>query len=272
MNTFRSEKHKNKVPLLLYPPLIEAIFELHWELQQDPRTKALRDPSYPMMYGRLYEQLKADLPYVEDLPSVQVQPEANPYVVRHRMRKEKNGYPLMQIGPGIATVNAAKGYSWSSFKGYILKLAALIPELFPTPSAPLNFMKCELRYFNGVRCDIQKENPLAILADKLHVKISMDPEIFSLNEVIDQPNAVNFNVAYPLMKPKGHLALSAHLGQMEGLPAYLFQTQVVSIGETVPIDAQGFETWASNAHDVAENCFMALCKGKLMDKFRGEEA
>ena len=44
---------EKQIPLLLYPPLIEVIFELHWELETDKQTGRVRDPSYPMLYGRL---------------------------------------------------------------------------------------------------------------------------------------------------------------------------------------------------------------------------
>lgn len=269
MSTFRSEKQKRQIPILLYPPLIEAIFELHWELQGDKQTGRLRDPSYPMMYGRIYERLKKDFPHIEDLPSIQVHPEASPFVVRHRIRKEKMGYPLIQIGPGIATVNCAQGYSWSSFREHILRLVESISDLFPTTVAPLNFTKCEIRFLNGIRLGTQGENPLAFLADKLHIKMDVDADLFLMNQMSDQPNAVNFMIGYPLRKPNGNLGLSAQLGQMDGKPAYLFQTQVISIGEWVPSDPREFETWVDEAHSASVGCFLSLCKGALMDKFCG---
>jgi len=259
---------KRDIPILLYPPMIEAIFELHWELQGDKQTGRLRDPSYPMMYGRIYERLKKDFPYIEDLPAVQVHPETSPYVVRHRIRKEKMGYPLIQVGPGIATVNAAQGYSWSDFSSHILNVVEAVYDLFPTPSAALNFTRCELRYLNGIRMDMN-ENPLAFLSDKLHMKIEMDSDLFVMNQMADQPNALNFTLGFPLRKPNGTLALSAHLGQMDAKPAYLFQTQIVSMGEWVPSDPQGFVGWIQEAHEAAVNSFLSLCKGSLMDKFSG---
>jgi len=268
MTTFRSAKQKRNIPLLLYPPLLEAIFELHWELQGDKQSGRLRDPSYPMLYGRLYERFKKDFPLIEDLPSVQVHPEAGPYVVRHRMRKEKNGHPLLQIGPGVATVNEAKGYSWSSFQSLISRLVESLTDLYPTESFPLNFVRCEMRFLNAIRVDLQKENPLAFLAEKLHMKLEMDPDLFVLNELSESPLAVNLNIAYPLRKPMGNLALSAHLGQADGKPAYIFQTLIQSSGEWVP-ESSGFDTWISEAHDAASNCFLALCKGPLMEKFCG---
>ncbi len=72
MAIFKAEKiKKTETPPLLHPPLIEAIFELRWEIENDQQNGRMRDPSYPMMYGSLYERLKKDFPVIEDLPSVQ---------------------------------------------------------------------------------------------------------------------------------------------------------------------------------------------------------
>ncbi len=268
MPIFKAEK-KNEIPALLHPPLIEAIFEVRWEMETDSQTQRLRDPSYPMMYGRLYERLKKDFPIVEDLPSIQAHPEAAPYVPRHRVRKEKIGYPLIQVGPGIVTINETKGYSWTNFRFLILRVVESIIELFPTDAIPLNFIKAELRYVNGIRFDIAKENPLQFLAEKLHMKVEVPLELFHQNNVHERPNAVALNLSYALEKPMGNLVLNAGLGQFEGKPAFIQQTLIHSVGELVPSDAETFTNWLEEAHNVAEHSFKAFCKGALMEKFCG---
>src|SRR5579872_3233151 len=106
MAMFKQEKiKKNETPVLLNPPMVEVVFEVRWDLLQDQQTGRMRDPSYPMMYGSMYERLKKEFPFIEDLPSTQAHPEATPFTPRHRIRKERTGYPLMQVGPGIVTIN-----------------------------------------------------------------------------------------------------------------------------------------------------------------------
>lgn len=270
MPIFKAEKiKKTETPLLLHPPIIEAIFEVRWEMETDPQTNRMRDPSYPMMYGRLYERLKKDFPFIEDLPSVQAHPEATPYVPRHRMRKEKNGYPLIQVGPGIVTVNEAKGYTWTNFRFLCLRIIESITELFPQGNLPLNFTKSEVRYVNGIRFDIARENPLHFLAEKLHMKVELAPELFTQNNLSERPNAVGLHLAYALEKPMGHLAISANLGQFEGKPAFIQQTLIQSFGELVPTDSPTFTSWLEESHNVAENCFQTFCRGALMERFCG---
>ncbi len=265
----QSKAQKNEIPILLHPPLIEAIYELRWELQGDQQTGRFRDVAYPMMYGRMYEKLKKEFPLIEDLPSVQVHPEAGPFVVRHRMRKERNGWPLMQIGPGIITINDSKGYSWSNFRDLILKVMESIIDLYPTGGFPLNFVKSEIRYINAIPFDVQREHALTYLSEKLHMKIELDRQIFETNEVSDKPNAVSLNLAYALNRPVGNLMLSANLGQVEMKPGYIVQSVIQSMGETVPQEESSMDSWLKDAHEVAENCFLSLCKGPLLQKFAG---
>jgi uncharacterized protein (TIGR04255 family) len=265
----QSKLQKSEIPVLLNPPLVESIYELRWDLQGDPQTGRFRDVSYPMMYGRMYEKLKAEFPLIEDLPSIQMHPEAAPFVVRHRMRKEKNGWPLMQIGPGILTINDGKGYSWTQFKRLILLVVNTIVELYPEEVFPLNFIKSEVRYINAIAFDIQRENPLDFLEEKLHIKVALDKEMFENENVFDKPNAVSVNLAYALNRPLGNLMLSANLGQIDGRPAYILQSVVQSMGETVPQEEGGMKMWLEEAHEASEHSFMTLCKGTLLKRFCG---
>lgn len=276
MPIFKADKiKKTETPPLLNPPLIEVIFELRWEIESQQMPEGtppgafvpMRDPAYPMMYGRLYERLKKDFPFTEDLPSTQSHPETTPYVPRHRMRKEKNGHPLVQVGPGIITVNQAKRYSWKEFHAITSRVIEAILDLYPESALPMNFIKAEVRYVNGIRFDLARENPLLFLAEKLHTKIELPPEIYTLNGLNERPNAVGLNLAYALEKPMGNLSLALNLGQFEGKPTFIQQTLIQSFGELVPSDVEGLSTWLEESHTVAENCFQVLCKGALMDKF-----
>ncbi|MDE3046463.1 MAG: TIGR04255 family protein [Verrucomicrobiota bacterium] len=270
MAVFKPEKiRREEIPPLLNPPLAEAIFELRWELQSDQQTRRMHDVAYPMMYGRIYERLKKDFPLIEDLPATQVHPDGSPFVVRHRLRKEKNGWPLVQVGPGIVTINEDKSYSWSSFRSLILRVVDSIIELYPSESMPLNFVKSEIRYINGITFDPQKEHPLQYMANKLHLKVEVEPEIFALNEIEERPIGIGMNLAYALNRPVGNFAVSSNLGHVDGKPALILQTVIQSLGETVPQDKENFEMWLSQAHGVAENCFGSLCRGALMQRFSG---
>lgn len=213
--------------------------------------------------------MQRDYPVIEDLPTTQVHPEINHFAPRHRLRKEQNGYPLLQVGPGIVTLNEAKNYSWANFRAGILRLIDAVMELYPTPSFPLNFIKCEMRFLNGIRFDLMKEHPLTFLKEKLHLGIEPAPEFFASGGFEEKPHSVNLDLAYPCKHPMGHLALSAHLGQMDGKSAYLLQSMIQSNGEMVPADKDAFEGWLKESHETLEHCFQCFCQGALMEKFCG---
>jgi uncharacterized protein (TIGR04255 family) len=261
-----SREKMEKIPELARAPLVEAIFELRWELEGNPQEGRLKDPAYPMLYGRLYERLQREFPVIEDLPSMQVHPEVSPYVVRHRMRREVGGWPLIQVGPGVITVNEGKGYGWRRFSRAIGAAVQGIIDLYPK-SAALRFGTCDLRYINGFLFDPATESPVDFLREKLHIGVEVTPEIFELNDASRKARGASISLAYPLSSPSGHLLLNTGMGQVEGRSALIVQTAVQSAGEAVPQDSERLEAWLAQAHGVAVNCFASLCKGELMRSF-----
>jgi len=84
-------------------PLLEVIFELRWQIKQkSDLTK------YQYLIGDLYSAIKKTYPVRESLAPPEVPTDIlinNPV---HRFRKDKNQYPLVQIGPGLLTLNGLK--------------------------------------------------------------------------------------------------------------------------------------------------------------------
>ncbi len=60
-------------------PLIEAIFEVRWGLEQDASGVRM-DPNYKLNVGRIYEELKHDYPKYEQLPTAGVPDDLVPYI------------------------------------------------------------------------------------------------------------------------------------------------------------------------------------------------
>jgi uncharacterized protein (TIGR04255 family) len=255
---------KMKISPLSNPFLLESIFEVRWELLEDSQSGRFCDPAYPMMYGRIYEHVKNDFPLIEDLPSVQAHPDTTPYMVRHRLRKESNSMPLIQIGPGILTVNDAKGYSWFEFKSLAIRLVELIDSLYPTGTMKLNFVKAELRYITGI--PFTQEDPLSFLSEKLRIRVSV-PQDLLLQPAM--PNNVGLNLAYPLEQPVSNLLFSANLGHVDSKPAYILQSVIQSLGEVVPKNCEEFDRWLGQANISADQSIQSLSKGLFMHQLTG---
>jgi uncharacterized protein (TIGR04255 family) len=231
--------------------LLEAVFEIRWELHQIPNTPVRRDPAYPLLYGRLYDRLSKDYPMNEDLPSIQAHPDQTPYVVRHRIRKEATSYPLIQVGPGILTVNHATSYSWKALQTEIGRAFDALAEFYPAGAHPLNILKVELRYINGFF--YENISPESFLSNRLKVKIELPKAIAS-----KPADGVALNIGYDLESPKGQGMMSFNVGQADNKPAILQQTLIQSLGDHAPQERSELDKWLTQAHTVAKNWFSAV--------------
>ena len=97
-----------KIINLKNKPLIEAIFEIRWKLQEGPEKGMRIDPHYKLLIGRIYEKIKDKYTFHEQLPTASMPDEIAGYIIQHRFRKKENEWPLIQLGPGIITLNDTK--------------------------------------------------------------------------------------------------------------------------------------------------------------------
>ena len=125
-------------------PLIEAIFELRWELLEREPHGIKTDPGFEILVGRYYERIKEEYPYIEKLPISEIPEVLTAHTVRHRFRAANNQWPVTQIGPGIITINETDGYVWNSFKPRIIKVLKAFFESYPSETNP-NPITTELR-------------------------------------------------------------------------------------------------------------------------------
>lgn len=257
---------KIKPLVLTKSPILEAIFEMRWDLAPVPNTQARRDPAYPLLYGRLYDRFKKDYGIVEDLPSVQAHPDATPYVVRHRMRKAADKWPLVQVGPGVLTINEGREYSWEKFREEIIRIFEAFTDFYPASTYPLHIVKTELRFINGIEVG-ENENSLQFLAEKLHTKIEFDPALFAPNRIRPQTEGITLNAGFNIDEPAGKAMLGIGSGEVMDKPAMLQQMLFHSIGENAPQDLGALDPWLDGMHKIAKNWFETLCRGEVMKKF-----
>ncbi len=247
-------------------PILEAIFEMRWEMPQVPNTQTVRDPAYPLLYGRLYDRFKKEYTVAEDLPSVQMHPDAGPYVVRHRMRKSADEWPIVQVGPGILTINEAKGYSWDQFRHEIVRVFEAFTDFYPASTFPLNILKTELRFVNAV--DVEAGiNPVKFFEENLNTRLELDSDLFTKNKMKPFPEALTLNAGFQIEEPVGNAMLGIGSGGVEDKPAIIQQMLFNSTGENAPQDLGSLDPWLDSMHSIAKNWFETLFKGKLLQKF-----
>lgn len=74
-------------------PLVEAIFEIRWNLEVDKEfsitdKNGLKhptrvDPHYKLLIGRLYDKINTEYPYHESLPASKMPDELSAYIIQH---------------------------------------------------------------------------------------------------------------------------------------------------------------------------------------------
>jgi uncharacterized protein (TIGR04255 family) len=258
-------------------PLVEALLEVKWKLTPAvPDT--LRDPAYRLVVGRLYDRIRERFPVVQELPAAQIPDEMTAYVVKQQFRRESNGWPVVQLGPGVATLNHTSSYSWRVF----LKDAKFVlPRLMDAYSnagsggapVPPQVVSVLLRYINAVPFDWESTDALLFLRDKLHTTVSLPTQVSPGTPLAGPPTVLHLQVGYPIFRPKGQGLIRIASGRRGQEPALIWELVIHSKDEDSPqLTALGnFWTWMQDAHNVAEEWFFALIAGELDREFSGRE-
>ncbi len=252
--------------ILKNKPLIEAIFELRWNLQEvAPGMKV--DPHYKLLIGRLYDKLNDEYPFHEQLPSSAMPDEIAGYIVQHRFRKDKDKWPLVQIGPGIITINDTEGYIWEDFEKRIIQTVDILFEVYPESKNNLKVDRLLLRYIDAVAFDFGKDDIFAFLKEQVKTKIVLHQKLFEDARVEKLPLSLDLRFSFASTEPKGAIHLRFARGKMKGSDALIWETLAESISEDVPKVQSEIAGWAKEAHNLTDDWFFKLIEGKLLRRF-----
>ena len=248
-------------------PLVEALFEVRWKLDENPTrgTTAFR-----VLFGRYYDRIRASYPEAEDLPSSAVPEIMTPYVVRHRFRAAKEQWPVTQLGPGIMTVNETEKYKWESFRRQIEATSKAMFEGYPTELSRFEPAQAELRYINMIPYEIWKGGITEFIYKNLHTTIRMDERLFNGPPNTSNERALDFSLSYRLTKPQATGTLSLATGESADKPGILWSIIIRSYPGHVPDTHEKIMSWSDEAHDVVDRWFFTLARGSLMETFDRE--
>ncbi|MEE9231979.1 MAG: TIGR04255 family protein [Nitrospirales bacterium] len=215
----------------------------------------------------MYEKLKSSFPEIEDLPLNRVPPEMTPYMVRQRFRKTRKGWPLVQIGPGVLTVNETEGYeTWEKFRDSALYVLEKFHEAHPqkTGIVPQSFM---LRYINALEFDFHKNDILHFLASKLKTNVGLNKNLFVVGVSSKMPGELILRLAFPTGQPKGSVTIQFASGLKNDERALIWELIVNSSLPEITDLPVGGGKWLKDAHDVIEHWFLKLAEGELLESF-----
>jgi len=235
-------------------PLLEVIFELRWELITDDEKNR-----YQYLHGDLYNALRSQYPVRELVFPAHFPVDVYLNQVAHRFRKAPDEYPLIQIGPGVFTVNTNdENYIWDEYQEWIKKG---VDSLINLESFNKNTrISLALKYFDFLPFDYKSMDIKDFLRDNLHIKVEQD---FYKNE--GPPHNINLGFSYGT--DVGILNIGINKAQInvnheEGI---IIQIEVVQTNLTADIPA--VNRWLKGARELTKTTFLEMTKGNLQEMF-----
>ncbi len=208
--------------ILKNKPLVEAIFELRWNLQgSSPDIKI--DTHYKLLIGRLYDKLSEEYPFHEQLATAAMPDEIAGYIVQHRFRKDKDKWPLIQIGPGIFTVNDTEGYVWEDFEKRIIKAVNTLFEVYPDPKNTLKVNRLLLRYIDAIAFNFEKDDVLGFLKEQMKTRIDLYRNLFEDTKVKKFPLGFDLRFSFAFTEPAGAIHLRFVRGKRKESDALIWE-------------------------------------------------
>ncbi|NLM19200.1 MAG: TIGR04255 family protein [Clostridiaceae bacterium] len=238
-------------------PLREAIFELRWNVLDE------QDHSFSLLLGRLFDKLQSEYPYYEKLANASIPLELAQHMIQHRLRKSEKEWPLVQIGPGIITLNFTNSYDWKTFSRSIMDLVNVIFAVKPDIKVNNLF----LRYINSIEFNYSEKDIFKFLKDKMKINAELGSSLFAGENVSNTPKSLQLRYSFEVLKPKGFIVLSIVKGASDGKEALIWEHSMYS-NYKEPFTAQNniFE-WTCEAHGVIEKWFFEIIKGELERRF-----
>jgi uncharacterized protein (TIGR04255 family) len=254
--------------ILRNKPLLEAILEFRWKLKERGDLPPV-DPHYSLLAGMMYERLGKQYPFHVALPAAQIPDEITPYVVKNQFRVSDSGWPLVQIGPGVLTLNSTSDYTWPDFKQRAEGLLEAFFEVHPQAKVvgALPTQMLVLRYIDSVAFDFDEDDPIAFLREMLHLSIDLPAAVFEGGNASRLPTGFDIQFSFPTAEPAAVGTLRFRKGQVAGRDAILWETSVTAKGDKTPGTAAEVMRWLGAAHQVTHAWFFAAIDGDLRRRF-----
>jgi uncharacterized protein (TIGR04255 family) len=263
-------------------PLVEAWLEIRWELEPGKIPGSMVDRGFQFALGTFFHSVKDRFGYRKELPASQAPLEMVPYAVRYQFRASEGGWPILQLGSGVATVNYTSPYTWDDFKGDALYLRSRLLEAYS--DTELKTRRVALRYRNAEPFDHSSNDLLDFLSENLNVSIELPAHIPGSVSATAAPASANVILTFNLLEPAGIGTLQLATGlkkesndegtdHHEQREVLMWQLEVASEDNDAPglDNAEEFARWLESAHAVVHEWFFSLIEGPLRRKYDGGE-
>lgn len=262
---------------LAQSPLLEAWLEIRWKIEAVREPVLMRDPGFPYALGVFYRSIQDAFPDREQIGPHNVPQEMLPHVVQYRFREDKDKWPVLQLGPGVATVNFTAPYTWDLFMEKALYLREKLLDAYGEQE--LKVQSLALRYRNGVPFECETSDPLQFFGDNLNTSVTLPEHIPGPVSNRAWPVNTSMDFTFSLSKPRGTGILRLGTGTLARKEPetghnttremLMWQLEIISGAEEAPeLDREDrFALWLTLAHAVIHEWFFSLVAGPLRKRY-----
>jgi uncharacterized protein (TIGR04255 family) len=249
--------NQSKIKKLPNAPLKEVIFELFWSLDYDQNGFPVDNNAFGLAKGKFSTLIEDDFKHLDYLLPDNI---VLPQQVALRFWKDKNIYPVIQIGMGVIAVNdTEKNYVWEdTYKPLVLKAIENLEKSYRFKN--LNYNKVRLKYIDSV--DISDEeyaNVRTFIKEKLNLNIENGFSVQGISKDINVSQSF-------LLEDGSNFVLSVNTGfnQQNQQNAIVWSLEVSKTGQ---IATQEISDWLEIAHEKTSSTFKNMLNPSFYDSF-----
>lgn len=235
-------------------PLLEVIFEVKWQLKS---KEDLAKCQY--LHGDLFAKLGNKYPFRELLVPPEIPLDVYLNVPAHRFRTAKNSYPLIQVGPGILTVNTNdEKYIWENYEHWCTEAFTNMIDLYKFKEN--ENITLSLKYFDFFLFNFKDTDINEFLSDNFHIQLKQ-----TFLKEPNTPSSVNLGFFYDTNL--GGFSIRINKGNNSKGQSGIIVDTTLSNNSSIP-DVSKMSKWLNDAHDYVSEIFKAMTKGKMYDSFK----
>ena len=262
LDHFNSIEYIYKMPKLPHGPLQEVIFEIRWSLEPSQESGQLQDSGFELASGRLHTILENQFPFYRRIVMQEIPDQLLFYRPVHQYWTSENTWPVLQLGPGIFTVNCTdQGYDWEeTFRPLIEKAVEWLMQSY---REPVQLAFASLRYINTV-----KVNDYGGLSEGWQAFIlkNFNVEYNNLFNTRGRQRQIQINQTFEL-EDVSELQIQMSDGTKNNEPALVWQTAVF---KKQNFTTEKLLTWADTAHSITHDLFVEMLKPHFYASFSRE--
>lgn len=235
-------------------PLLEVVFELRWKISNQKDLE-----KYQFLTADLYSNLKSKFPDRKLLVPPEVPLELVINKPAYRFSSKESNYPLIQLGPGVLTLNTNdENYYWSQYYDWTEELTN---SFFEVSNIDKNqTFTPSLIYIDFIKLNFNEINILNYISENLNINVQQNFIKDDLN-----PTSFNFGLSNNI-KDLGSVHISFNTGKdQNGDSGLVIETKLN--GPEFINSTNDILSWLNKAHDYTSKSFKEMTKGKLQDSF-----